>query len=412
MAETDPTTTTQAGETPRATESSAEACTIAPAAQANAAPVVVTAEEERPLMQDFLEAFGEIRDWAMKNPLGSVLWVGILATLTYFFWVMHPFFSGTESALAWARGAWNPEGDQSYGAFVPVIALGLVFYHWGPLRRAPKEGVNGGLGWVIVGILTFILAVRCLQPRMALVSIPFILYGITLYVWGKRVARIVLFPCVFLIFMVPVGALTQATFKLQFVVTGSIGVLARMIGVNVVADGTTLTAIDNSFKFDIVEGCSGIRSLMAMVMITAAYVHLTQDRLWKKVVIFGSSIVFAVIGNIGRVFSIILVAKFWSKDFASGAYHDTSGWIFFPVALGAMLLCDRIVNLDFAKLLKSIQEAMPDEESMPKIAADAVAPETAPAESMAAKSDKETEPAAAEAGKSSHATSHLQRYDY
>ena len=48
------------------------------------------------------------------------------------------------------------------------------------------------------------------------------------------------------------------------------------------AVGTTLTAADGSFNFMIAEGCSGIRSITAMAMITAIYVHLTQDRFWKK----------------------------------------------------------------------------------------------------------------------------------
>ena len=123
------------------------------------------------------------------------------------------------------------------------------------------------------------------------------------------------------------------------------------------AVGTTLRATDNSFDFEIAEGCSGIRSLMAMVMITAAFVHLTQDKTWKKLVIFGSSMIFAVIGNIGRVFSIILVARFYDKKFAAETYHDSSGWLFFPIALAAMLACDRLVNLDWGNYWKLMQEA-------------------------------------------------------
>ena len=230
--------------------------------------------------------------------------------------------------------------------------------------------------------------------------IPFLLYGIGLYLWGKAVGKIILFPCAFLLFMVPLGAITDATFRLQFLVTGTVGVLSHLIGVGIQAVGTTLTATDHSFNFEIAEGCSGIRSLMAMVMITAAYVHLTQDRLWKKVVVFGASVVFAIIGNTGRVFSIILVAKFVNKDLAAGLYHDYSSWIFFAVAVSAMLGCDRLVNLDYAKYLKAIQEAAEAGESEETTVEepDPVSDESGPAE------PHETKPG--------EPHSEVRRYDY
>jgi exosortase len=310
-------------------------------------------------MQGVMEAAGHVGAWITANPLPAALLAAIVAVLTYFYEIHHPFYSGTRSALLWARSAWNPEGDQSYGAFVPFISLGLIAYHWRALCEARKGGVNAGLAVVVAGIVLFLLAVRCLQPRIALLSIPVLLWGVVLFVWGKASARILFFPLLFLVFMIPIGALTQATFRLQFFVTGMVGVLSKLIGVNIQAVGTTLTAADHSFNFEIAEGCSGIRSLMAMVMITAAYVHLTQDRLWKKLVIFGASIVFAIIGNTGRVFSIILVAKFWSKDVAAGMYHDSSGWIFFPIAVGAMMAFDRLVNLDYGWLQSSASERKP-----------------------------------------------------
>jgi len=354
MAELLPTNPDRPDDTLGSTALKPESATTQPGAQQ--LPPDDIDPDERSLTSIVGEALGEAGAWAAANPLGALLLAAIAATLVYFYQYVHPFYSGSRSTLVWARSAWNPEGDQSYGAFVPLISLGLFVYHWGELRRAPKQGDNSGLGWIAAGILLFVLAVRCLQPRMALLSIPFLLYGILLFVWGSAVGRIALFPCAFLVFMIPVGALTQATFKLQFLVTGSVAFLSHLIGVGVQAVGTTLRASDHSFDFEIAEGCSGIRSLMAMVMITAAYVHLTQDRLWKKLTIFGASVVFAIIGNVGRVFSIILVARFWDKKVAGGAYHDTSGWIFFPIAMAAMLLFDWLVNLDYAKTMKAFKE--------------------------------------------------------
>jgi exosortase len=291
-------------------------------------------------------------DAIKREPLTALLIATLLATLVYFFgfvplFIRGIFIHGTSSVLAWAWQAWNPGMNQEHSKLVPLIFFGLIFYHRKEIAAAPKKGSNAGLIFVFAGVVLFVLGARCLQPRLALGSLPFLIYGSVLYLWGKRVARIILFPCAFLIFLIPFGAVEQATFRLQFIITSAIGFLSRLVGLQIDAVGTTLTAGDGRFSFMIAEGCSGIRSLTAMAMTTAIFVHLTQDRLWKKVLIFGFSVVFAVVGNIGRLFSVVLVAKFIDPKLAAGIYHDYSGWIFFPVALLAMFFFSKLVNLEF-----------------------------------------------------------------
>ena len=257
---------------------------------------------------------------------------------------------GAQSTVTWALTAWSDFGEQFHCHFPIFISTYLVWHHREKIAAAPKGSSWWGLACVGLGIVVFVVGARCLQPRMALVAMPILFYGATLFLWGRHVARIILFPCVFLLFMIPVAALQQATFRLQFVITGSIELLAHLVGMSVQAIGTTLTARDGSFNFEIAEGCSGIRSLAAMSMLTAVYVHLTQDVFWKKAVIFGASLVFAIVGNIGRLFTVILFARFISPELAGGMYHDYSGFLFFPIALLAMTGFARLVNLDWQRV--------------------------------------------------------------
>ncbi len=302
------------------------------------------------ILLTLLESLAAFGKWCGHNPLGALALGGIATILVYFFAVVHPFTYGTISTARWAWEAWNPEGDQSYGRMVPFIALGLFFYHRNALKQAPAGGYALGLLPLGLGILLFVLAVRCLNPRMGLASTPLLIYGAVRFVWGRAAARVILFPCAFLIFMVPVGALVQATASLQTAITSAVAAFAHFLRIALLENGTTLTAADGSFNFEIAEGCSGIRSLMAMTMLTAVYVHLTQDRLWKKGVIFGGSLLFAIIGNFGRIFSIVLMAKFYDPKVAAGIYHENSGYLFFPIAILAMLFFSNLVNLDFRKL--------------------------------------------------------------
>lgn len=300
-----------------------------------------------------LDSFQAGQRWVKREPIAALLLFTIIGTLTYFYgflplFVKGVFIHGVCSTAAWAWQAWGGM-NQEHSRLVPFISLALVWYHRKKIKNAAKIGSNKGLVFLGIAIALFLLAARCLQPRFALASVPFLLYGSVLYLWGKQVARIVLFPCAFLIFMVPVAVIEQATFRLQFIITGVVGFLSNLAGITIQALGTTLTAADGSFNFEIAEGCSGIRSLTAMAMITAVYVHLTQNRLWKKIVVFLFSIVFAITGNVGRIFTVVLVARFIDPKLASGIYHEYSGFVFFPIALLAMLLFSKLINLHWGE---------------------------------------------------------------
>ena len=293
-----------------------------------------------------LEELSQFPKWCLKNPVPALVLAAVVGSLVFFLGWLRLFINDTESLAYWAVAAWNPESNQEHSKLVPFIFLGLLFYHRDAIRQAVKKPCNLGLIFVGIGLLFFVAGVRCLQPRMGLAAVPFLLYGSVLFLWGKSVARILLFPCAFLIFMIPMGAAEQATNNLQFIVTGTVGFLSNLVGIHILADGTRLLAIDGTFNFEIAEGCSGIRSLTAMAMLTAVYVHLAQNRLWKKIVVFGCSALFAIIGNIGRIFTVVLMARFFDPGIAGGIYHDWSGYLFFPFALLAMLGVSKLVNIE------------------------------------------------------------------
>ncbi|MEI6350488.1 MAG: exosortase/archaeosortase family protein [Verrucomicrobiota bacterium] len=302
---------------------------------------------------DELRAFVQ---WCGKNPASAALIAAIVATLVFFFGIIKPFVNGSESAAYWAWLSWNEENELTHGWLVPLATIWLIWVHRDELRRAPKGSSNLGIASVGLAVVLFVLSVRCLQPRLALMSVPFLLYGSTCFLWGRAAGRIVLFPTAFLVFMIPVAALQQATFKLQFVITGLVGILTHSVGIGIQAVGTTLNASDGSFNFEVAEGCSGIRSLTAVAMLTAIFVHLTQDRCWKKLTIFFGSVLFAIVGNVCRIFTVVLVAKYYDAKFAGGDYHEYSGYISIAFAMGAMLLFSKLVNLNYEKLAHKVEE--------------------------------------------------------
>ena len=284
--------------------------------------------------------------WCRKNPIPAALVAAVAMTLVYFFGFVKIFMNGNLSTWTWAWQAWNPETNYEHAKIIPLITVFLVWYARNKLKVAPVSSSRWGWLFIGIGLFLFVAGARTLQARLALTSPPFLLFGVVLYVWGRHVARILLFPIAFLLFMVPLNFLTQATTKLQFIETGAASAICNFFGLAVYTIGTSISAANESFHFQIDEGCSGIRSLMAIAMLSAVYGHLSQDRLWKKLAIFAAALLFAIIGNTCRLVSIIVMARVFGQDLAGGPYHVISGYLSFPFAIGAMLLFGKLLNMN------------------------------------------------------------------
>lgn len=286
--------------------------------------------------------------WIKSNPLGAALLAANILTLFYFYGFVGLFpdpGNGIRSTFIWAWHAWNPVTNYEHAKLIPIIVAGLLFYERKRIMAAPLGSSAWGWLFIAIGILLFVVGARSLQARLSLSSLPFLLFGIVLYAGGRSLARVLLFPIAFLFFMVPLNFLTQGTTGLQSLETHAASKICNLLGVGVYALGNTINATNEAFHFSIDEGCSGIRSLMAISMLSALFAHFTQDRLWKKIAIFAGSIVFAIIGNAGRLVSIVLVGRFFGQDLAGGPYHAISGFLSFPFALAAMVLFAKLLNI-------------------------------------------------------------------
>lgn len=287
-----------------------------------------------------------VLEWIRANPAYTALWAAFIAILTVFYGWVPLYTKHTISAFAWAYSSWNTYTHYEHGPLVPVIALGLAWFALPRLRTLRSEPDNIGLAPLLFGVLLYVLSARTLQPRLALVGLPLILLGVSLYLYGRRVSRVLLFPICCLLFMIPIPGVDQATVRLQLFAAKAAQVICSFMGLKLVAVGASLHAVDQSFSFEIAEGCSGINSLMAITLMTAVFAHLTQDRLWKKVFLFMGSIPVAIIGNIARLVSIMVVAKACGQTIAGGWFHDIPPYLIsFPFAFGSLCLLNKLLNL-------------------------------------------------------------------
>jgi exosortase len=294
-----------------------------------------TSDSEPPPPQATTEA---ILAAIKSNPVSFAILGAILLVMAAFYFIPKPFILGSQSAGQWIAASWNEENDQVHcWGIIPVFFI-LLHLKREQLWAAAKEPANSGVWWAVAGLLLYVLSVRMLQPRLAIFALPLIVYGSVVYLWGRNVGRLLIFPCLFLLFMTPMGNIVQNTAGLQSKTATAIRVMSTVCGIPIDVDGAMIRSPDGRFEpMEVAGGCSGIRSLMAMLMLAALYAEFTMKTPVKKFVLFGSAIVFALLGNFARVFSVVVFARFLDPKTATGLYHDWSGFVFFPVAVLAMV---------------------------------------------------------------------------
>lgn len=266
----------------------------------------------------------------------------MLAAINWFYGFEARFGSGrSESTFVWLESAWNGETDYEHGVLFPFVILGLIIYRFKDLREAAANDKGSFLGLiaVFVGAALYAIAYRTFQPRIAAGGLPFLLWGGCHFLWGWRVAKILIFPLFFFWLAVPLPSFQQATTHLQLIATSMAHYGSALFGVETMVKGTTILPVTGDWKpLDIATGCSGIRSLMALLMISAAWAYIAKIKLWQKTVLFMMAIPLAIIGNALRVTSIFVIAEYGDEKWAAGTWHDWSGLLlFYPFSLFLLL---------------------------------------------------------------------------
>lgn len=262
--------------------------------------------------------------------------------LIAFFYGWYPGFTQeSQSALGWLRTVWTPGADYEHGWLVPLFALYMFYHAWKRMKGIPRQPSLWGLLAVGLGGGLFLLSVRTLQGRIAIASLPFIFCGLIWCYQGWKAAWRCAFPCFFLWLAIPVPGLQQATVGMQLIASHAAHAMADCCGVETILEGTNISSPDGHWDaFDIAGGCSGMRSLMALIMISCAWGYLAYRlSLWKRILLAFSAIPISIIANAFRVGSIFICAEYIDPSFAGKTWHDWSGLVlFFPASLLCLAL--------------------------------------------------------------------------
>lgn len=262
------------------------------------------------------------------------------------------------SVIEWMLSRWRDPAafgglDYSHGFLIPFVSMGILWWKRQAIASAPKEVSRIGLAIVVLALMFHWMGVKSQQPRVSLFSLLMLCWSVPFYFYGWEMAKLLMFPCVYLVFCIPLNFLDSLTFPLRIFATVVSTAVLNGLGIEAERSGSAIySTAAGRFNFDVADPCSGIRSMLAMTALTAVYAYVTQKTLLKKWILFLSSIPLAIIGNIARIVTIALVAEAFGQKLATGLYHDYSGYIFFPVAIGLMVGIGSLLNLDYKQAWK------------------------------------------------------------
>lgn len=232
--------------------------------------------------------------------------------------------------------AWNIKPQSSHGFFVLPIALWLCWQRKGLVKDIGirRSGIGNvllfwGLGIYLAGYLG---SVSTMMNMSFMVSAA----GIVIGMLGYSVLRVFLFPYLFLFFMFPIpdAIYVSLTNPLKLMVSDVSAFLIGVLGIAVYQDGN-LIQIGN-FQMEVVEACSGMRSLISYLMLGTILASFLNGSRWKIGLLAASAVPIAFLNNILRITITGLLAEWYGADAAEGFFHGFTGMITF--AIGFLML--------------------------------------------------------------------------
>lgn len=238
---------------------------------------------------------------------------------------------------------WANDDNYSHGFLIVPIAAYLVWERRDALRLAPRSPSVVGLIAVAIGMFLLVAGTLGAELFLTRVSLLWVLAGGILFVFGWRHLRIVLFPLVFLILMIPIPAIVfnQITFPLQLFASrvGAAGL--GTLDIPVLREGNVIVLA--SITLEVAEACSGIRSLVSLLTLGIVLGYFLDSRMWVRTTLALATIPIAVLSNGLRVAGTGIAAHFYGNAAAEGFMHTFSGWLMFVVALVLLLALQQLI---------------------------------------------------------------------
>ena len=247
-------------------------------------------------------------------------------------------------ALANFVTKWSVSDDYTHSFFiVPVI----IYMIW--LKREALVTNKGsslvGFMLVILSILLYLVSLQLQVPTLIFLATVASIISALIYIGGFHVLKELAIPILLLFMIIPLPnqLLSMLTGSLQLNISALSEIFVRQFSVPIFREGNVLHIQDMSFQ--IVEACSGIRSLISMTTLSILIGYFTLTKMWSVSLLFLFSIPAAIVINIIRVITLVLTFHYLQIDLSVGISHTIMGLVLFILGLILLFAFQRVLEL-------------------------------------------------------------------
>ena len=252
---------------------------------------------------------------------------------------------------------WWEDENYSHGLLIPFIIGYILWAGRGRLARTEKRPrAAWGAACAALALLALWAGTAGAELFVQRTSLVLLLAGLCVYFWGWRLLRAVAVPLLLLALAIPIPAIVfnKVAFPLQLFASRCAVWVMRLVDIPVLRDGNVIELYPlgsaTTKRLEVVEACSGIRSLMTLVTLAVVFAYFTSPphedgagrppgggrrsryAVWRAVLIVLAAVPIAIITNAARVSGTGVLARYYGTQVADGFFHEFSGWVIYVAA--------------------------------------------------------------------------------
>ena len=232
--------------------------------------------------------------------------------------------------------------NYTYGLFVPVFSLFLVWQDRARLTKLPLNPSWSGMVILLFALSAFIIGRISSEFFLPRLSFLFVISGLIVSLAGWKWLRALSFPLAFLILLLPSSSVIgHITLPLQITASEASTLILKVAGISVLREGNILLL--PGARLQVAEACSGIQSLFSLLTLAIVYGCITERKIGPRILLAFAAIPIAVAANALRIASAAIVLEHWGLERAQGRFHTFSGWLIFIGALLTFFLFHRLL---------------------------------------------------------------------
>jgi len=236
---------------------------------------------------------------------------------------------------------WGASDNYSHGFLIAPLALYFVWERRPLLSALQPRPSLVGVVLIIASLAVCTVGMLGAELFLMRISMVGVLAGSVVFACGWAALRVLAFPLLFLLLMIPLPAIVfnQVAFPLQLFASEVGESILSALGIPVLREGNLILLA--STTLEVAEACSGIRSLVSLLTLGLVYGYFTDRRTGVRSAIALSAVPIAIVSNAARVAGTGVVAHYTGPEAAEGFFHTFSGWIVFIAGL-ILLVCVQV----------------------------------------------------------------------